>query len=150
GLRTGGSLRPNRRRPQALPAMRLCRDGISQRQRSHALFFRLRKTGRVAGHGVDLDIDLVPFLTLAPCRDRQRVMDEQHIEARALDAVDRQRGAVQRDRTLRRYELRQFARGLQREAHRIALGLAFHDPRLAVDMARYDVAAKLVADLERA
>ena len=78
------------------------------------------------------------------------MVDQQHVEARAVDAVDGERRAVERDRALRRDEFGEVARRLQREAHSLALVLARHDLGHAVDMARHDVAAELVADLQRA
>ena len=43
---------------------------------------RLGKPRGVAGHRVDLEVDAVARLALAPGRDGQRVGDQQHGEAR--------------------------------------------------------------------
>src|SRR5690606_21529752 len=96
------------------------------------------------------EVDAVAGGALAPGGDAQRMMDQQHVEARAVDLVHRQRRAVEADRTLRRDEFRQFGRGFKREADGVALILARDDLRHAVDMAGHDGAAEFVAYLQRA
>ena len=78
------------------------------------------------------------------------MVDQEHVETRAFDAVDGERGAVEGDGAFRGDEFGELARRFEREAHRFAFVLACHDRGHAVDMARHDVAAELVADLQRA
>src|SRR6185436_1483040 len=67
-----------------------------------------------------------------------------------LDLVDRQRDAVERDRSLGGDIARERGPRDQADAQRIADRLDRGDLADAVDMAGDDMAAKLVADLERA
>lgn len=85
----------------------------------------------------------------SPRGDGQRMADQQHVEIRAFDGVDGQRGAVERHGTLGRHEFRQMLRRAQANAHRLAFRFHRKDFRPAIDMAGNDVAAKLIADLER-
>src|SRR5690606_23235120 len=94
-------------------------------------------------------IDAVSGLPLAPCGDVERVIYQQDVEARSVHAIDRQRCAIKRYRTLRRYEARKFARRFKRIADGVALRLALDDRRHAVDMTRDDVTTEFVANLQR-
>jgi hypothetical protein len=49
---------------------------------------------------------------LPPGGDSQRMVDQKNVKSGTLHLFDRQRGTVQRHRTLGRDEFRQFARGL--------------------------------------
>ena len=71
----------------------------------------------------------------APGGHLERVADDQHVETGAVDAIDRQRGAVERHRAFRRDEFRQIARRVQHETNRFALVAPLDDERLAIDMA---------------
>src|SRR6202047_3843732 len=53
----------------------------------------------VAGHQIDFEIDFVAKTPFAPGRDAQRMRNEQHRKNIAVDAVDRQRRAIERDGT---------------------------------------------------
>src|SRR5688572_4393420 len=55
---------------------------------SKSLFGRLLQTRRIAGHGVDLKVDAVAYLSIAPCRHRQRMVDQEDVEAGAVDLID--------------------------------------------------------------
>ena len=110
---------------------------------------RLHEPRGVAGHLVDLDIDLVARVALAPGRHLQSVRNQQHLERIALDRIDRERRPVERDRALDSDEFRQILRRADKEmrhAVEIAPGEDFRDP---VDVAAHHMAAKLVADLKR-
>ena len=61
---------------------------------------RLHQPRRVAGHQVDLEVDLVAGRERAERRHLQRVRDDQHREGVAVDLVDGERHAVERDRAL--------------------------------------------------
>src|SRR6185437_12280968 len=71
-------------------------------------------------------------------------------EALAVDLVDGQGNAVERDRALRGDRAREMRRRGKGEAQRIAVRAAVDDARDAVDMAEHDMAAELVAEAQGA
>lgn len=75
--------------------------------------------------------------------------DDVDAEAVALDLVDRQRHAVDGDRTLGGDVFRQAGRDREGQADRFAVGPDRREFADAVDMAGDDVAAQLVADFQR-
>src|SRR5262249_25728374 len=75
--------------------------------------------------------------------------DDVDSEAPSFNLVDGQRHAVDSDRALARDQPLERRRHLDREAHGLLLRPALDDTPDAVDMARDDMAAQLVADLER-
>ena len=105
---------------------------------------------RIAGHGVDLDVEAVSPDHPAPCRHGQRMRDQQHRKVASVDAVHGERGTVERHRTLLGDEAGHGFGCHDVEARGLAdVGPAHHGGD-AVDMARDDVTAEFVADLERA
>src|SRR5690606_15794848 len=109
---------------------------------------------QVPRQGVDLEVDLGPLGHFAERRDFGRVRD--HVEAEVdrailavVDFVHRQRDAIDGDRTLRGDERRQLCRRADRETSGGAFRLPIGDPADRIDVARDDVAAHLVAELER-
>ena len=90
--------------------------------RRHEARRRLRRLGEprgIARHRVDFEVDAVADLACRPRSSRlKRVVDQKHVEAGALDLVDGQRGAVERDRALGRDEFGEIARRFEREIAR--------------------------------
>ena len=78
----------------------------------------LRKPRGVARHQIDLEVELVADLPLAPGGDRQRVRNDQHREHVVVDRVHRERRAVEADRALFGDELGQLRRHLDVESRR--------------------------------
>ncbi|MNW16161.1 hypothetical protein D3C71_2149190 [compost metagenome] len=74
--------------------------------------------------------------------------DQEDVKIGCIDFVDRQRGAVQRNGSLRRYELGQVCGRAQPEPHGVALGFDREDLRLVVDMTGNEMATEFVADLQ--
>ena len=75
--------------------------------------------------------------------------NDHHVEARAVDAVDGERRAVERDRAFFRDEARQLRRRLEDEARHVALIVALDDFRHAIDVSADQMSAELVAELQR-
>src|SRR5690625_1278452 len=72
----------------------------------------------VAGHDIDFDIDRIAGLARTECGVRDRVRNQVDAEARSVDLVDGQAGAVDGHRTLVRDVTRQVARHLEQPALR--------------------------------
>ena len=123
--------------------------GLSALRRAVRLV-RARDPRHVAGDGVDLEVDLVAGLALVPVGHLKRVRDEQAVEAVAVDAVHRQRHAVEGHRALERDEAGEIVRRLEDELGGLAEILARDDGRQPVDMAAHQMAAEFVAELQRA
>ena len=104
----------------------------------------------VARERVDFEVDQVTNFSGAPCGRVFGVGDEIDPEACALDLVDGERCAVQSDGAFGRDEACELFWGFERDAG--AVTFVFHggDARDAIDMARDDMTAKLIADFERA
>ncbi len=74
--------------------------------------------------------------------------DQQHVEPRAVDPVHGERRAVERDGALLRDVAGEVIGRFEDEPGGFAFGLDGDDPRRAVDMARHDMPAEFVADLQ--
>src|SRR5204863_8209857 len=80
----------------------------------------------------------------------QCVGDDVDPEARAFNLVDGETDAVERHRSFRGDVARQLRRCLDREADRVALRPPLNELRDTVDMPGAEMAAKLVAEPQRA
>lgn len=99
----------------------------------------------IAGQRVDLKIDQIAQLYPAPCRHLLRVWNDIDAKVRARDLIDGQRGAIECHRPFRRDEFGQIRGGLKCQAGAVTLLAHFGDLRHAIDMARHDMPAQLVA-----
>ena len=68
---------------------------------------RFQQPCRIAGQQIDFEIDLVADADLAQRGDAQGVRDHQHRKSIAVDLVDGERHAVERDRTFEGDEARE-------------------------------------------
>src|SRR5207248_7929983 len=80
----------------------------------------------------------------------ERVGNDVDAEAACFDLIDREADAIERHRTLRRDVAHQLRRRFDREADRIAFGPPIDEPRYAIDVARDEMPAELVAEAQRA
>src|SRR5690625_3583846 len=119
-------------------------------QRSSACFCQARD---IAGERVDFEIDLHPLDRAREIGGFPAMRDDVDAEMggirRVFDLVHRQRDAVDRDRAFRRDETAKLARGSNSQASGCALGPDRDDLADPVYMARDNMPAKLVADLQR-
>ena len=104
----------------------------------------------VARERVDFEVDQVTNFSGAPCGRVFGVGDEIDPEACALDLIDGERCAVQSDGAFGRDEAGELFWGLERDAGAVAFVFHGRDARDAIDMARDNMTAKLIADFERA
>src|SRR4029453_2776871 len=109
----------------------------------------LQQSLNVTREHVDLKVDPLARFGLSQGRNRLSMWDNVHAEAVSLDLIHRQGNAVDGDRALGSDETRQLARRLEDEAHAAAFRRPRHDRAHAVDMAIDEMAAQLVAELER-
>src|SRR5690606_3291514 len=100
-------------------------------------------------HGVDIEIDGIAGLAVAPGGDGERVADQQYVEIGAVNGIDGERGAVEANRPLRGDETGQVLRRAEPDAHGLAFRRDGEDFRPAIDMAGDDMAAKVITDLQR-
>jgi hypothetical protein len=112
------------------------------------MIFVLQQSLNVTREHVDLKVDPLadlagPRVVTAGCGN------DVHAEAIAVDLVHRERDAVDGDRALGGDEARQIGRRLEDEAHAAALRRHRDDRAHAIDMAVDQMAAQLVAELER-
>ena len=107
------------------------------------------QAGDVARQRVDFQIDAIPSLGMAPGGHGFRVGDKVDAELAVIDLVHRERGAIQRDGAFGRDVAGQFTRGAQGDARAVALAAHLHDLGHAIHMARHDMAAQFIPDLER-
>src|SRR5690606_23060541 len=132
-----------------MPAMR-------RMQGCRKSFLRLRfrvlrgfhKPRGISRHRIDFEVQRIADLTVAPGRDRKRVLNDEHVEHVPIYPVDGKRRPVERDRAFRRDEPRELRRRFEHEPHCLALFLPLADDRLPVHMAGNNVTAKLIADLQ--
>src|SRR4029077_9626334 len=103
------------------------------------------ETRDVARQHVDLEIDAIPNFCRAERGVDQRMRDEVDAEAIALNLVDGERDAVERDRAFGRDRLGEGLGHAEGEALGIALAPSLDDFGDRVDVARNDMAAELVA-----
>src|SRR5579885_2078561 len=112
--------------------------------------YRSRRAGeprRVTGHEVNFEIEFRADINGAPVRGLECVRNEQNVEDAALDAVDGERGAVERDRALFGDKAHEVLWRLDRDAAHALKILDRGDLGDAVDMAGDNVAAKLITKL---
>src|SRR5439155_19944972 len=68
-------------------------------RRNESLYLRIQQARGVAGHQVDLEIDLITGSDGPERGDVQRVRDDQHRKRIAADVVYIERDAIERDRS---------------------------------------------------
>src|SRR6478672_9619881 len=102
---------------------------------------KLHQARHVAREQVDLEIYAVAGLFAPPRRHRQGVRDEVDAKTRARHLVDRERGAIEGDRALRRNVACKMLGHLEREAAALAIRDHLDDARETIDVPSHDMAA---------
>src|SRR5882672_10919754 len=110
----------------------------------------LHGAGDVAGKYIGLEVHPVARLFGPQGGVGQGVGHDIDAKAIVLDLVDGERDAVEADRALGRKVARQLRRRLDRQTPRAAVGSHIDYAADAVDVARHDMPAQLIAGLERA
>ena len=104
----------------------------------------------IARHGIDLDVDSVANRSIAPCGHLFGMRDDIDAKIAAIHRIDRQRGAIERDRSLGGYEPGQILRCPKYKAGAVAILRHADNPGHAVNMTRHDMPAQFIAQTQGA
>src|SRR5262245_39220897 len=116
---------------------------------SNKTLLQLRQPCGITGHRIDLEVDIVAFVQCAEGRHAQGMGNDQYRKCIPLDGIDRERDAIERNRSLGRDKVRKLARRAQHEAGHFSQVFAPHDRGDPVHVADNQMSAQFVAEFQR-
>ena len=109
---------------------------------------KFNQSGGISRHCIHLEVDPVSNFCLPPSRDFLGMFDQQHVKIPSVDLINGQRCAVKRHGTFGSDEFGEFGWCPQCIARRLSFRFDGDDFSTSVYMARNDVSAQFVTDLQ--